>query len=138
MLKHRYLILTLQKPRSIYGISVNGSTLLLGFNTRSEAENCKRIIVYYKYKYGNWPLHSQTITTTKVHSKKKSLAEIYNMVDINYSDTDSLIDFCTNKNLGMIFCDSFLLENNVFRIKGKKFDPLQVLQNILKKIFKDL
>lgn len=122
MLHANHFILTLHNTKSIYGIHYNNTTKLLGFTTMKEAEKCKKAIVYYKYKYGNWPLYIKD--SISIPSKgNTSLQKIYNSVNIDYIDTEPMIEYCTLQNLGMILCDSFELEDGQFHIQGKKFEP---------------
>jgi hypothetical protein len=122
MLQSSHFVLSLQNTKSVYGIHYYNSTKLLGFTTMKQAEKCKKAIVYYKHKYGNWPLYIKD-SISEHSNKNMSLQTIYNSVDINYANTESMIEFCTLQNLGIIFCNSFELENSEFRIQGKQIEP---------------
>ena len=120
-MEHKCFILSLRNPKSVYGIHYNNGTKVLGFNSKSEAIKCKRAISYYRFKYGYWPLQKQLVK--QQDQNKHTLTDIYNMVELSYTDSSTVVNFCAMQNVGAIFCESFNIEDSSFHIKGSQMEP---------------
>lgn len=117
MIPDKCFFIVKQNPTALFGIRHKNCTKIISFGEKYNADKCRRALAVYKKTTGKWPFNSKT------EMLNLELKDIIKQLDIVYSSSDDMIEFCNMHNLGMIICDEFsVLENNI-RFKGTQFEP---------------
>jgi hypothetical protein len=134
--KECFLIVN-KSTHSIFGIHTSKTTKLISFVKKPDATKCINMIAKFKKHHGIWPLiKNQKIIISQSKNPKKnevsseSLSAILQEMEIQYADTDDLIGLCNMQNIGMVFCNDFIIDSSNMHFKGCQFEPPENLEII--------
>ena len=140
--QHCYVVTT-KKPKSLYALHTKNSTRLICFKDIKQAERCEYSLAKYRNKYGKWPrrfMQGNTFDDVEVlKTQRSTLAQCANLLEIQYAETESIIDMCNFFSIGLIMCQTFEVVDGKLLIRGVQIhepnlqidDQRKILENIL-------
>lgn len=138
-------VVTTKKPKSLYALHTKTSSRVLCFKHISEATRCERTLVLYRNKYGKWPrrlIQNNTFNDVELSaSERPSLQECKNLLEIQYAETQDIVQLCSTFAIGLIMCEKFEVGGGKLHIKGTnvhEFEPeLETKKQILEGVYND-
>ena len=138
--QHCFVVAT-KKPQSLYALHTPTSTRVICFKDIKQAERCKYSLVNYRSKYGKWPerlIQGNTFNDVAVEDRE-SFSQCAELLEIQYAETQSIIDLCNLCSIGLIMCQTFEVVDGKLLIRGVQIhepeliveDQRKILENIL-------
>lgn len=140
--QHCYVVTTKQ-PKSLYALHTSTSTRLICFKDIAQAERCEYSLAKYRNKYGKWPrrlMQGNKFDDIEILEKEKTtLAQCAELLEIQYAETESIIDMCNFFSIGLIMCQTFEVVDGKLLIRGVQIhetklevdEQRKILENIL-------
>ena len=112
MNKYVHLIKLRDQPNYLIAKTSSERSRFMAFNEFKTALTCKKYMVEYKLKYGNWPdfnLNEKTeqFLTYKMHSEKLDYKEVDQSIElasVKYEESEAMMLLSL---IGMIYCIKF-------------------------------
>ena len=139
-------VVTTKNPKSLYALHTKTSSRVLCFKHISEAVRCERSLALYRNKYGKWPrrlIKNNSFNDVELSaSERPSLQECENLLEIQYAETEDIIQLCSFFAIGLIMCEKFEVDAGKLHIKGTnidEFEPeLETKKQILESVYNDV